>query len=68
MNHTVMSRIIQAAGSQSELARKLGIRCQSVQQWVRRSRVPAERVLEVEDITGVPRYLIRPDLYPRSER
>jgi DNA-binding transcriptional regulator YdaS (Cro superfamily) len=60
----VMERIIKAAGGQSELARRLDIRQQSVYQWVVRGRVPAERVLDVERITGVPRHQIRPDLYP----
>ena len=27
-------------------------------------RVPAERVIEVERVTGVPRSELRPDLYP----
>jgi DNA-binding transcriptional regulator YdaS (Cro superfamily) len=60
----IMQRIIKAAGGQSELARRLDIRQQSVYEWVRRDRVPAERVLEVERVTGVPRHQIRPDLYP----
>jgi DNA-binding transcriptional regulator YdaS (Cro superfamily) len=60
----IMERIIKAAGGQSELARQLDIRQQSVYEWVLRGRVPAERVLEVERITGVSRHEIRPDLYP----
>jgi DNA-binding transcriptional regulator YdaS (Cro superfamily) len=50
-----------AVGSKSELARKLGVKVQSIQQW---TRIPAERVLEVERITGIPRHVLRPDLYP----
>ena len=34
---------------------------QAISQW---ARVPAERVLEVERVTGVPRSELRPDLYP----
>lgn len=60
----IMDRIIKAAGGQSELARRLDIRQQSVYYWIQRGRVPAERVLEVERVTGVPRHQIRPDLYP----
>ena len=60
----IMDRIIKAGGGQSELARKLDIRQQAISQWVARGRVPAERVLEVERVTGVPRQQIRPDIYP----
>jgi DNA-binding transcriptional regulator YdaS (Cro superfamily) len=34
---------------------------QAVSQW---KRVPAERVLDVERATGVPRHELRPDIYP----
>lgn len=56
-----VDRAAAAVGSKSELARKLKIAVQSVQQW---TRIPAERVLEVERITGIPRHKLRPDLYP----
>jgi DNA-binding transcriptional regulator YdaS (Cro superfamily) len=36
---------------------------QSVQGWLKR-RVPAERVLAVERVSGIDRKDIRPDLYP----
>jgi DNA-binding transcriptional regulator YdaS (Cro superfamily) len=52
-------------GLQGEIAAALGITHGAVSQW---RRVPAERVLEVERITGVSRHDLRPDLYPREER
>jgi TorA maturation chaperone TorD len=55
-----LDEAIRAAGSVSELARQLGISQPSVSNW---SRVPAERVLSVESITGVNRMTLRPDLY-----
>jgi DNA-binding transcriptional regulator YdaS (Cro superfamily) len=49
-------------GGASGLAKLLGgITPQAVGQW---RRVPAERTLEVERITGVSRHELRPDLYP----
>jgi TorA maturation chaperone TorD len=51
---------IQAVGGISELARRIGISQPSVSNW---QRVPAERVLEVEAVTGVQRVVLRPDLY-----
>lgn len=56
-----VSRAIAAAGSATALAKALGINSQAVSQW---KRVPAERVLDVERITGVPRHELRADLYP----
>ena len=48
-------------GARLRIARELGITHGAVYQW---RRIPAERVLEVERITGVPRHVLRPDLYP----
>lgn len=48
-------------GIVSEIARACGITHGAVSQW---RKVPAERVLDVERITGVPRHALRPDLYP----
>lgn len=45
----------------SELAADLNISKQAVSAW---QRVPAERVIEVERLTGVPREKQRPDIYP----
>lgn len=58
---TPIEKAAAAAGSKSELARQLGIAVQSIQQW---KRIPAERVLDVEKVTGIPRHILRPDLYP----
>ena len=51
---------IRAAGGVSELARRIGISQPSLSSW---NRVPAERVLAVEALTGVSRGQLRPDLY-----
>ena len=47
----------------SRLASELGVTHGAVSQW---RRIPAERVLDVERITGVGREELRPDLYPPS--
>ncbi|WP_210209873.1 molybdopterin-guanine dinucleotide biosynthesis protein B [Pseudolabrys taiwanensis] len=59
-----MSKAIRAAGGISELARALGISQPSVSNW---ARVPAERVIAVETVTGVHRKILRPDLYATNE-
>lgn len=48
-------------GRISAIARALGITAWAVAKW---RRVPAERVLAVERITGIPRHVLRPDIYP----
>jgi DNA-binding transcriptional regulator YdaS (Cro superfamily) len=55
-----LKRAIDAAGGMRSLARLLGISFQAIQQW---TKVPAERLLEIERVTGVARELLRRDLY-----
>ena len=42
-----------------------GITPQAISQW---KQVPAERVLDVEQATGVSRHRLRPDIYPLQEQ
>lgn len=58
-----LNEAIKAAGGVSELARRIGISQPSVSNW---NRIPAERVLEIEAVTGVSRVVLRPDLYTMS--
>lgn len=52
--------------TQQRLAGLFGVQPPAVSKW-ERGRVPAERVLEIERLTGIPRHALRPDLYPVSE-
>lgn len=49
----------------SELATRIGIAKSNTTRWSKK-RVPAERVLIVEKETGIPRHVLRPDIYPPS--
>lgn len=60
MREPGLSEAIRAAGGVGELARQLGISQPSVSNW---TRVPAERVISVETLTGVNRMVLRPDLF-----
>lgn len=51
--------------TQAALAAKLGVQPPAICKW-EGGRVPAERVLDVERVTGISRHDIRPDLYPRE--
>jgi DNA-binding transcriptional regulator YdaS (Cro superfamily) len=55
---------IKEAGGLRELARRLDINHQAILQW---EQIPVGRLLEIERVTGVPRELLRPDLY-RAEQ
>ena len=51
------------------IARELGVTPGGVWGWYEK-QVPAERVLDIERITGISRYDLRPDVYgqaPSSE-
>lgn len=68
MSKEALLTACEKAGGQSALARALGLRSQgTVSGWIAKGRVPAERVLQIEQKTGVPRYALRPDLYPKHE-
>jgi TorA maturation chaperone TorD len=57
MRDAGLERAIDAAGGVAELARKIGIAQPSVSNW---NTVPAQRVIAVEDATGVSRKVLRP--------
>lgn len=63
MRDAGLDQAINAAGGVASLARAVGIAQPSVSGW---SRIPAERVLAVEALTRVPRFILRPDLYGSS--
>lgn len=56
-------RAARTMGGYSSLARRLGISRQAVWQW---QRCPESRVLEIEALTGVSRFDLRPDKYEDS--
>jgi len=60
MRDAGLEEAIRAAGGVGALAQKIGISQPSVSNW---SRVPADRVISVETVTGVARAVLRPDLY-----
>ncbi len=54
---------IRAAGGVERLGEALGCAHSSVVRWRQRGRVPADRVVAIEEATGVARRRLRPDLY-----
>ena len=60
MRESGLDTAIQAAGGVSALARRIGVSQPAIPGW---KRIPPDRVLAVEAATGIPRTLLRPDLY-----
>lgn len=61
---TFQDRLKKERGAKSRIAKALGITHGAVSQW---DRVPAERVVEVERVTGIPREQLRPDLFRKED-
>jgi TorA maturation chaperone TorD/DNA-binding transcriptional regulator YdaS (Cro superfamily) len=64
MRDAGLEQALKAVGGVASLARAIGIAQPSVSAWF---RIPAERVLAVEALTRVHRFVLRPDLYRPSE-
>lgn len=62
--HCVVAEAIEKAGGVTKLAARFPypISYVAILKW-KKSRVPAERVLDFEAVTGIPKERIRPDLY-----
>jgi len=59
LNKVGLLKAIKSAGNGSSLARLMKITPSAVLQW---DQVPADRILQVEALTGVSRYELRPDI------
>ena len=64
---TGLDKAINYFGSQSSMAKALGLTPMAVSNWKKRG-IPAERVLSIEEAThgAVTRLELRPDLYRES--
>lgn len=62
----IVSQAAEKAGGVVALARELGIKHTAMYSW---TRVPAERVLDIERVTGISRHELRPDIFgPAPEK
>lgn len=57
-----LEKAVKAVGTKAELGRRLGMSRAALYFW---KCVPANRIVQVEQVTGVPREELRPDLYVR---
>lgn len=56
----ILAKVFRAYGGVSALADILGVSRQAVWQW---EQVPIKYLKQIEADTGIPRQLLRPDLY-----
>lgn len=64
MSNPVRDALRKERGLAGKIADACGITREAVWLW---TRVPAERVLVVERVTGLSRHLLRPDIYPSKK-
>ena len=62
MSKSVVEKAIKLSGGVGALAKALGISPQAVHKW-KTAGVPADRVVDLEEQSGLPREMLRPDLY-----
>jgi DNA-binding transcriptional regulator YdaS (Cro superfamily) len=58
-------RAIQKAGGRRQLAEKVGVTRQAVEQWIDAGVVPPGSVIAVYDITAISPHELNPIAYPR---
>lgn len=51
--------------TQKKLAEELGCHPSAISQWISNERIPAERLFELERITGISPRALRPDLFEK---
>ena len=66
---TIIEKIIQITGTQTELAARMSVKQQHVYAWIQRGRIPGDWVISASRATGymVTPHQIRPDIYPHPD-
>lgn len=64
-NIEALRRAVQIAGSQAELARRIGgkVKQQHVNYWLKNGYIPPEHCVAIEAATGVSRHELRSDVF-----
>jgi DNA-binding transcriptional regulator YdaS (Cro superfamily) len=62
MDTSFITKAVQKAGGRSAVAKKLNVNVETVRQWEIK-KIPAERAVDLEKISGVHRSFLRPDLW-----
>lgn len=62
----IIKDALEKSGGVAAVAKALKLTDEAVRLWRARGKVPAERVVELERLSGIPREALRPDLYRRQ--
>ena len=62
MSKDALKKAIKNVGNQAAFGEALGVTQQAVSYWVN-NKLPAEQVIRIEQLSGVSRYELRPDIY-----
>jgi len=65
MTKSIIDYRTENAITQAALAVKLGVQAPAISKW-ENGKVPPERVLDVEKITGISRHNLRPDIFGKA--
>ena len=63
MDAELQDRITDLGITQDQIAELFGITQGAVSKWFSRRRIPAERVLQVSELTGLSPNELRPDIF-----
>ena len=64
MSTEALERAVKKVGGQTALAARIGTHQTNVWYWLNKAkRLPAERAIQIEIATGVPRHELRPDIF-----
>lgn len=56
----IVEKAAGSVGGIVELSRRLGVKHTALYSW---KRVPGQRVLAIEELTGISRHALRPDIF-----
>lgn len=64
-----LARAVERAGGQTRLAKHIGVNQCVVSYWLKQSKRGAagQHCVAIEELTGVPRHELRPDIYPAPQ-
>jgi DNA-binding transcriptional regulator YdaS (Cro superfamily) len=54
-------------GSRAELAKLMGVSAGAVSKWSKQKKIPINRVIRFEQITGISRHVLRPDIFGEAQ-
>jgi len=61
-----LKKAISIAGDQTKLSKAINSSQQNISYWLKTGKVAADKVIPIEKATGVSRYELRPDIFPKE--